>query len=162
MTASRHTQDYTSGQLLTGFLKKELIDLITPIILDIQQKRKAVTDDIVAEFMRPRKLAWRQGGKSKGEHNKKMLSEGQLASLDEYLELRSYLVGYEFSSVDEIVASTYHHAAAGATDKFPHFARWMHHVKVLLAEGHQQWKPEKAVVERLKEELGQFACQTAF
>ncbi len=52
-------QDYTSGELLTGFLKKELIDLITPIILDIQEKRKAVTDEVVAEFMRPRPLSSR-------------------------------------------------------------------------------------------------------
>ncbi len=49
-------QDYTDGELLTGFLKKELIDLITPIILDIQEKRKAITDEVVAEFMRPRPL----------------------------------------------------------------------------------------------------------
>jgi tryptophanyl-tRNA synthetase len=49
-------QDYTSGELLTGYLKKEVIDLLTPIILDIQEKRKSVTDDLVAEFMRPRQL----------------------------------------------------------------------------------------------------------
>ena len=50
-------QDYTSGELLTGFLKKELIELITPIITDLQEKRKAVTEEMVMEFMRPRPLS---------------------------------------------------------------------------------------------------------
>jgi len=49
-------QDYTSGKLLTGFLKKELIDLLTPLITGIQERRKGVTDEMVAEFMRPRPL----------------------------------------------------------------------------------------------------------
>ena len=49
-------QDYTSGELLTGYLKKELIDLITPIVVDIQEKRKAVTDETVKLFMTPRPL----------------------------------------------------------------------------------------------------------
>lgn len=51
-----HFQDYTSGKLLTGFLKKELIDLLTPLITGIQERRKGVTDEMVAEFMRPRPL----------------------------------------------------------------------------------------------------------
>ena len=49
-------QDYTSGKLLTGYLKKELIDLLTPLITGIQERRKGVTDEMVAEFMRPRPL----------------------------------------------------------------------------------------------------------
>ncbi len=49
-------QDYTSGDLLTGYLKKELIDLITPIILGIQEKRKTVTEETVELFMTPRPL----------------------------------------------------------------------------------------------------------
>ena len=49
-------QDYTSGELLTGYLKKELIDLITPIILGIQEKRKTVTEETVELFMTPRPL----------------------------------------------------------------------------------------------------------
>ena len=51
-----HFQDYTSGKLLTGYLKKELIDLLTPLITGIQERRKGVTDEMVAEFMRPRPL----------------------------------------------------------------------------------------------------------
>ncbi len=49
-------QDYTSGELLTGYLKKELIDLLTPIIQGYQEARKNITDETVAEFMRPRPL----------------------------------------------------------------------------------------------------------
>lgn len=51
-------QDYTSGALLTGELKKILIDTITPIVTEHQERRKAITDDVVKEFMRPRKLKY--------------------------------------------------------------------------------------------------------
>jgi len=49
-------QNYTSGAMLTGELKKELIDLITPLIIGIQENRKNVTDQVVEEFMRIRPL----------------------------------------------------------------------------------------------------------
>ena len=55
-------QDYTKGELLTGFLKKELIDVITPICTVHQEKRKAITDDIVLEFMKPRPLNFKLTG----------------------------------------------------------------------------------------------------
>jgi len=48
--------DYTSGAMLTGELKKELIELITPLILSIQECRKNVTDEVVQEFMQIRAL----------------------------------------------------------------------------------------------------------
>jgi len=48
--------DYSSGELLTGFLKKELITLLTGMISEHQRKRALVTDAILAEFMRPRKV----------------------------------------------------------------------------------------------------------
>ena len=48
--------DYSSGELLSGFLKKELIDVLTPMVLQHQEKRKLVTDQIIQEFMTPRKL----------------------------------------------------------------------------------------------------------
>jgi len=46
--------DYTSGKLLTGEIKQILIDTITPIMLQHQRCRAAVTDDIVEVFMTPR------------------------------------------------------------------------------------------------------------
>lgn len=53
---NNYRADYTSGELLTGFLKKELIDVLTPMIQEFQTNRAKVTDDIAKEFMRPRIL----------------------------------------------------------------------------------------------------------
>lgn len=49
-------QDYTSGALLTGDLKKCLIETLQPMIASHQERRKQVTDDMVKQFMTPRKL----------------------------------------------------------------------------------------------------------
>ncbi|CAH1999643.1 unnamed protein product [Acanthoscelides obtectus] len=49
-------KDYTSGALLTGELKKILIDTITPIIVQHQERRAEVTDEVLKEYMMPRKL----------------------------------------------------------------------------------------------------------
>ncbi|VDI13835.1 tryptophanyl-tRNA synthetase [Mytilus galloprovincialis] len=47
---------YTSGELLTGYLKKELIEILQKIIGEHRQRRSQLTDDIVKQFMTPRKL----------------------------------------------------------------------------------------------------------
>ena len=49
-------QDYTSGALLTGELKKILIETLQPMIAQHQERRKQVTDEIVQQFMTPRPL----------------------------------------------------------------------------------------------------------
>lgn len=49
-------KDYTSGELLTGELKKILIETLTPIISEHQERRKNVTDEVLRQFMTPRKL----------------------------------------------------------------------------------------------------------
>ncbi|XP_054260719.1 tryptophan--tRNA ligase, cytoplasmic [Macrosteles quadrilineatus] len=49
-------QDYTSGAMLTGELKKLLIDTVTPIVQEHQQRRAAVTEETVDKFMTPRPL----------------------------------------------------------------------------------------------------------
>ncbi|XP_077415250.1 tryptophan--tRNA ligase, cytoplasmic [Vanacampus margaritifer] len=49
-------QDYTSGALLTGELKKTLIETLQPIIAEHQERRKQVTDETVKRFMTPRPL----------------------------------------------------------------------------------------------------------
>lgn len=49
-------KNYTSGELLTGELKKILIETLTPIITEHQQRRAEVTDDVLKTFMTPRKL----------------------------------------------------------------------------------------------------------
>jgi len=51
-------QDYSSGKMLTGELKKELISVLQPIVAEHQERRKKITDDILKEFMTPRKLAF--------------------------------------------------------------------------------------------------------
>jgi len=51
-------KNYTSGELLTGELKKKLIDVLQPIITGHQEHREKVTDDVVQAFMTPRKLKY--------------------------------------------------------------------------------------------------------
>ena len=49
-------QDYSSGALLTGELKKMLIETLQPMITAHQENRKNVTDEMVKQFMTPRPL----------------------------------------------------------------------------------------------------------
>lgn len=49
-------KDYTSGALLTGELKKILIETLTPIIITHQERRAKVTDEVLKQYMTPRKL----------------------------------------------------------------------------------------------------------
>ena len=42
--------------MLTGDLKKELITLLQRIVAEHQARRNDVTDDVVRQFMTPRKL----------------------------------------------------------------------------------------------------------
>ncbi|XP_056630009.1 tryptophan--tRNA ligase, cytoplasmic [Diorhabda sublineata] len=49
-------KDYSSGNLLTGELKKILIDILTPLVQEHQKKRAEVTNEILQKFMTPRKL----------------------------------------------------------------------------------------------------------
>jgi len=48
--------EYKTGHMLTGEVKKILIDVLIPIIQNIQEKRLEITDDIRDEFMSIRKL----------------------------------------------------------------------------------------------------------
>nr|XP_022914046.1 tryptophan--tRNA ligase, cytoplasmic [Onthophagus taurus] len=49
-------KDYSSGALLTGELKKILIDTLTPIIQQHQERRAKITNEELKLFMTPRKL----------------------------------------------------------------------------------------------------------
>ncbi|KAM4690731.1 tryptophan--tRNA ligase, cytoplasmic [Rhinophrynus dorsalis] len=51
-------RDYTSGALLTGELKKLLIETLQPMIAAHQERRKQITEETVKQFMTPRKLAF--------------------------------------------------------------------------------------------------------
>ncbi|XP_065093994.1 tryptophan--tRNA ligase, cytoplasmic [Ochlerotatus camptorhynchus] len=47
---------YTKGELLSGEIKKIAIETLQPIVAEHQVKRKDVTDEILEQFMTPRKL----------------------------------------------------------------------------------------------------------
>ena len=49
-------QDYSTGKMLSGEIKKELISVLQPLVAQHQERRKLVTDEVVKEFMTPRKL----------------------------------------------------------------------------------------------------------
>merc|ERR1719216_171300 len=74
-------KDYTSGELLTGYLKKELIDVLTPIIEEHQKKLKTVTDDMALEFMTPREFQWKKPLNIKIDPKLKALPEDTLKML---------------------------------------------------------------------------------
>jgi tryptophanyl-tRNA synthetase len=52
----RIRQEYSSGRMLTGEIKKELVDVLAPIVLEHQRARAAVTDEVVKAFLTPRRL----------------------------------------------------------------------------------------------------------
>lgn len=49
-------QAYESGEMLTGELKKELVGVLQGLVGQHQERRKAVTDEVVRQFMTPRSL----------------------------------------------------------------------------------------------------------
>uniref|UniRef100_A0A8C9GHJ2 Tryptophan--tRNA ligase, cytoplasmic n=1 Tax=Piliocolobus tephrosceles TaxID=591936 RepID=A0A8C9GHJ2_9PRIM len=51
-------KDYSSGAMLTGELKKVLIEVLQPLIAEHQARRKEVTDEIAKKFMTPRELSF--------------------------------------------------------------------------------------------------------
>jgi tryptophanyl-tRNA synthetase len=52
-------EDYRKGELLTGEMKKECIDTMTVYVKKYQESRAKVTDEMLDEFLRPRKLEWK-------------------------------------------------------------------------------------------------------
>jgi tryptophanyl-tRNA synthetase len=51
--------DYKSGKLLTGDLKKKCIDVVQTYVKGFQEARSKATDEVLKEFMTPRKLDWK-------------------------------------------------------------------------------------------------------
>lgn len=49
-------QQYSSGKMLTGDLKAHLIKILQKLVSEHQERRNAVTDDTVKQFMTPRSL----------------------------------------------------------------------------------------------------------
>lgn len=54
---------YSKGELLSGEIKKIAIETLQPIVADHQAKRKDVTDEILEQFMTPRKLNYESSAK---------------------------------------------------------------------------------------------------
>jgi tryptophanyl-tRNA synthetase len=52
-------RSYKSGALLTGELKKMAIEVLQEFVQQFQEQRKLATDEVLEQFMRPRKLQWR-------------------------------------------------------------------------------------------------------
>ena len=49
-------EDYSSGKMLSGEIKKELTSVLQPLVAAHQERRKEVTPEVVKQFMTPRKL----------------------------------------------------------------------------------------------------------
>jgi tryptophanyl-tRNA synthetase len=52
-------ESYRKGELLTGELKKMAITLLQEYVKGFQERRKDVTDEILRQYMTPRKLEWK-------------------------------------------------------------------------------------------------------
>jgi tryptophanyl-tRNA synthetase len=50
---------YRKGELLTGELKKMAITLLQEYVKGFQERRKDVTDEVLRQYMTPRKLEWK-------------------------------------------------------------------------------------------------------
>ncbi|KAF2805145.1 tryptophanyl-tRNA synthetase [Mytilinidion resinicola] len=50
---------YKKGEMLTGEMKKECITLVQSYVKSFQEARAKVTDEVVKEYMKPRKLEWK-------------------------------------------------------------------------------------------------------
>lgn len=50
---------YEKGEMLTGEMKQRCIAELQEYVKGFQERRAKVTDEIVAEFMRPRALEWK-------------------------------------------------------------------------------------------------------
>ncbi|KAF2743741.1 tryptophanyl-tRNA synthetase [Sporormia fimetaria CBS 119925] len=56
---AKFAEDYRKGEILTGEMKKECITMMTAYVKQFQEARAKVTDEMLAEFTRPRKLEWK-------------------------------------------------------------------------------------------------------
>ena len=56
---ARLADEYRKGELLTGDMKKACIEMMTGYVKNFQDARAKVTDEILEEFLRPRKLEWK-------------------------------------------------------------------------------------------------------
>ena len=67
--------DYRAGRLLTGELKKMCIQHLQTYVKGYQERRAAVTEDILKRYMTPRKLEWKGNPNPKMELKQKYAEE---------------------------------------------------------------------------------------
>jgi tryptophanyl-tRNA synthetase len=51
--------DYRKGELMTGDMKKECINIMIQYVRKFQEARAKVTDEVLDSYLKPRKLEWR-------------------------------------------------------------------------------------------------------
>ena len=73
-------KDYREGKLLTGELKQMAIKLLQEYVKDFQERRSKVTDEVLRQYTKPRKLEWKGNPNPKPKESKKEKKEGQSKS----------------------------------------------------------------------------------
>ena len=153
-------KDYASGELLTGELKKELIQCLTPIIEEHQRRRKTITDEMVLEFMTPRPMTnWKRPLNIKIDPKLKVLPDEMIKTLDENLADKSYVFGDFFSDADVLLFSHLHITEKGKENEMTkdlgvNVSRWKSHVKNLLSSNEtndvETYRPKKLPKDDIK------------
>ena len=142
-------KDYSSGKMLTGELKKELIDIITPILEKHQTARKNLTEQDVLAFMKPRPLKWNKPLSIKIDPKLGPLKEESLAKLDQFLLDESYIAMCQFSDADVLIFQ--HVSKCDLSDtKFGNLKRWQSHVSNLLKDEVAPQKAPKDIMKGIK------------
>ena len=72
-------KDYREGKLLTGELKQMAIKLLQEYVKDFQERRSKVTDEVLRQYTKPRKLEWKGNPNPKPKESKEK-KEGQSKS----------------------------------------------------------------------------------
>ena len=137
--------------MLTGEIKAILVEVLTPLVSEIQRRRSGVTDAVAAEFMRPRPL---KVSPSPKRPSTPQLTPEQMTRLNERLSSRSYLRGFALSDADIAVRARVPEEQAPA---LPHLMRWSKHVRE-ISSGQEAVRPamvDEGEMERLMGELGQ-------
>jgi tryptophanyl-tRNA synthetase len=74
--------DYKSGKVLTGDLKKECIAVVQKYVKEFQEARIKATDEVLKEYMTPRKLEWKGNPNAKRPEPKKEAEEASKGSAE--------------------------------------------------------------------------------
>ncbi len=74
--------EYRKGTILTGEMKKNCIEMMTGYVKKFQDARAKVTDDVLEEYLRPRKLEWKGNPNPTKPKLEKKEEKGQEGGLD--------------------------------------------------------------------------------